>query len=139
MKKVTSVVLAVIMIWALTVPAFAAQAPTVSPCYTNATHVKIEFEIDENGNGTVTVRCNGYPNVSHIRIVTYLEQKVDGEWVRVDIGTANDQWVHSVTSTATTVIYSPEFTVKGEYRASTIITLTATTVEVIRLNTTDTY
>lgn len=139
MKKAVSMVLAMIVALSLTVPVFAAQVPTVSPCYTNAQQAKIIFDIDNNGNGSVTVRCVGNSNVSHIRAVTYLERYDNGEWVRVDIGTTNNQWVNSVFDTAALMSYSPKLTVKGQYRASTIITLTAATVEVIRLNTTCTY
>lgn len=139
MKKAVSMVLAMIMVLSLTVPGFAAQVPTVSPCYTNAHQASISFSISESGNGSVAVRCIGNSNVSHIRIVTYLERYDDGEWVRVDIGTTNNQWVYSVLDTEALAFYSPQLTVKGQYRASTIITLTAVTVEVIRLNNTCTY
>ncbi|MBQ3215041.1 MAG: hypothetical protein IJB11_02865, partial [Oscillospiraceae bacterium] len=66
------------------------------------------------------VKCTGNSNVSHIRIVTYLERYVNGDWERVNIGTTNNQWVHSVTSNNTSVNYFPRFTVRGQYRASTI-------------------
>ena len=127
------------MTLSLAVPALGAQVPTVSPCYTNAQQAQISFTIDQNGNGSVLIQCVGNSNVSHIRLVTYLERNVNGNWVRVDIGTTNNQWVYSALDNAAVISYTPKLTVKGQYRASTVITLTATTVEVIRLNTTRTY
>lgn len=139
MKKAISFLVAVMMTLSLAVPVFGAQEATVTPRYTNAQQVRITFAINQNGNATVVVKCIGNSNVSHVRIVTYLERYVNGGWVRVDIGTTNNQWVYSALDSGATISYSPKLTVKGEYRASTIITLTATTVEVIRLDATDTY
>ena len=129
MKKVFSCILIFAAIIALAQPVFAAQQPTIDPQYTNATAAYVALSISSSGTATVTVTCRGNSNLKSASVTTYLEKKVAGAWIRVDISVDSDAWVYSTTSQAFSKSYSAQLIGSGLYRAVANFTLTASTVE----------
>ena len=126
MKKVCSALLILVLLFACSVPAHAAQAPTVSPLYVNTTQARLTFTISESGNASFTVTIIGKSTATKISTVTYLERKVGTSWVRVDLGTTNDELLYSTTASYLSKNYTHSLTVKGEYRAVCDVTVEGT-------------
>lgn len=116
MKKLISLALILILLFALTVPAFGAQNETASPYLLNTQLATVTISISDSGLASISVTCVGKSNVTRISTITYLERKVGSNWVRVDIDAANDQWTYNTTSTRMVKHYSQQLSLTGEYR-----------------------
>lgn len=133
MKRVISVILALAAIIALVCPAYG-----VEPRYANASSLNVSLSISSTGKASIVVRING--NTSNpAEITTYIEKKVDGVWTRVDIGTTDDVWEYTSTSSTVIKTYSTQLNSTGEYRAVAEFTLIGSTVEEITKTATATY
>lgn len=129
MKKVFSCILIFAAIIALAQPVFAAQQEEILPQYVNARQAEVYLSINSSGNATITVTYCGNSGVKSASVTTYLEKKVAGAWIRVDISVDSDAWVYSTTSQAFSKSYSAQLSGSGLYRAVANFTLTASTVE----------
>lgn len=126
MKKICSILLSVVLLFACSVPAYAAQAPTVSPLYVNTSQASVVFNISESGEANIVVTCVGKSTATKISTVTYLERKVGSSWVRVDIDSTDNEWVYSTTASYVRKNYTHTVTVRGEYRAVCEVTVKGT-------------
>lgn len=140
MKKLISLTLSLILIFALAVPAFGAQNETASPYLLNTQRASVSVAISDSGLLSTTVTCIGKSNVTSISTVTYVERKVGSSWVRVDIDATNDQWTYSTTSSRMVKSYSQQLTLTGQYRVVSECTVVSPDgTEVLDLNNTATW
>lgn len=126
MKKTCSILLTLVLLFACITPAHAAQIPSVSPLWVNTSQASIAFGIDETGEATIVVTVIGKSSAFMISTVTYLEQKVGSSWVRVDIGTTNNELLYRTTNSYVRKNYTHTFTERGEYRAVCEVTVYGT-------------
>lgn len=138
MKKNCSILLALVFLFACIVPVHAAQVPSVSPLWANTSQAYLTLTISESGNASFTVTVIGKSTATKISTVTYLERKVGSSWVRVDLGTTNDELLYSTTASYLSKNYTKTLTTKGEYRAVCEITVNGT-VEDETFTLTNTY
>lgn len=131
MKKILCCILILATILVLAQPTFAAQLPGNDPQYTNAQNAYVTLSIRNSGYASIVVAVYGIPTLKKINVVTYLEKKVGGSWVRVDISEPSNAWSYSVTSNMLRKSYAVQLDSSGEYRAVSKFTLTASTVEYI--------
>ena len=118
MKKSISIFMAVALLLLAALPVSAAQGGgTVLPMYINATDMRMDFGINENGVATIKVYGTGNNKCTGFYVVTYLEHWANNTWNRVDIGTPNDQWTYSTGGDMLLVTYNHTVTEAGEYRA----------------------
>lgn len=134
MKSIISTFLVVVTIFATVYPAYAAE-----PRYANASGVYVTLSISSSGKATVAVRVTGNSSLSSSKILTYIEKKVGSTWTRVDIGTTNDVWEYTSTSSSIIKTYTAQLSSAGEYRAVAEFTLIGSTVEEITKTATATY
>ena len=140
MKKVCSLILVLMLLFAAAVPADAAQAEPVSPRYINTSQAGVSITINTSGKVSITVMCIGGSTATKIHAVTYLERQVGSSWVRVDIDEVNDEWVNAVNGSRMAVNYSHNVTVKGTYKVTTEFTVHGTQAdETFTLYNTRTY
>lgn len=139
MKKTIAFILVVISLLTLALPAYAATPSVVEPRYTNVQIANVSLTISSSGLAKATVTVVGKSNLEETDVVVYLEKKVGTIWTRVDIGTTDDVWEYSSTSTGFTKSYTHQLTSGGQYRAVAEFTFTATTVEEVTKTATATY
>ena len=120
MKQLTSILLALTLLVAVAVPAFAAAPETVSPLYINTSQAGISMTISTDGSVSISLSCIGLSSATNIDATVYLERKVGTSWVRVDIGTDDNTWKVSSSNRFLIQSLSHEVTVKGEYKATVI-------------------
>lgn len=123
----------------LLVPAWARNEEVTAPYYANASSAQTSLTIDENGKASILVYCLGSSSVKSIKATTYLEKKVNGSWMRVDIDQPNDQWVSTTTSRIFSVTRTHDLTSFGTYRAVTVFVVTAGSAETITVYSEATY
>ena len=133
MKKLACMFLVLISVFLLAVPAFAATPETVVPYYTNAKSVRVTLEINSSGLASVNVFARGETGTTSINVTYYLEKKVGSSWSRVDIGTVNNQWTHSVSGTLLSQTKTFQLNSAGTYRAVAIFKVTISSTETITL------
>lgn len=126
MKRIIAIVLTLVTVIAVASPAYAAE-----PRYANASSMTVTLSISESGQAKVLVRMTGSSSLSKSSITTYIEKKVGSAWTRVDIGTTNDTWEYTTTSTSVVKTYTTQLSSIGEYRAVVTFTLTGATVETV--------
>ena len=126
MKKTCSILLILVLLFACITPAHAAQIPSVSPLWENTSQAYLSFTILESGESSFTVTIIGNSSAILISTVTYLEQKVGSSWVRVDIGTTNNELLYRTTNSYVRKNYTHTFTERGEYRAVCDVTVYGT-------------
>ena len=126
MKKVCSLILIIMLLFAATVPAAAAQSEPVSPQYINTSQAGVSITINTSGKVSITVMCIGGSTATKIHTVTYLERQVGSSWVRVDIDEVNDEWVDTVSGSRMAINYSHDVTVRGTYKVTTVFTVYGT-------------
>lgn len=134
MKRIIAVVLTIAVFWAVATPAYA-----VEPRYTNASSATVTFTISDSGVAKVLVRMTGSSSLSKSSVCTYIEKKVGSTWTRVNIGTTNNEWDYTTTSTTIVKTYTSQLSSTGEYRAVCEMTLTESTTETITQTATATY
>jgi hypothetical protein len=136
MKKATSILILFAMLLALVNPANAAAItePQISPRYTNAETVTTDISISTSGVASVVLNVSGYANLETISVTTYIEKYNYGMWVRVNIGTTNNEWTYSYKGQAMRKTYSYTLTSSGQYRAVSLFTLAGDTTETITVS-----
>lgn len=140
MKKLISLLLVLALgVSVLLVPVWARDNEVASPYYVNTSSARTTIVIDDDGTASIQVYCLGLSNVKSITATTYLEKKVNGSWMRVDIDQPNDQWVSTTTLRVFSVTRTHQLTSTGTYRAVTIFVVTASSSETITVYSEATY
>ena len=117
MKKLTAIVLSIVLLLASAFPASAAALEPVSPYYINTSQASISFGIHEDGSSSWAILCAGKSSTTGISSVTYLEIQMGARWVRMDLGTTNDEYVYSVSTKYLLKSYEATVVLHGTYRA----------------------
>lgn len=134
MKRTMCMLLSLIILAALPVSVFAARVPDGAELqYVNATYPSLIFSINTSGNATIKLSCTGKDNVTKITAKTYIEKNVNGNWVKVNVGTTDNILTYTVNSSTLFKTYSKALTGSGSYRCTTTYTLYASTAETIKL------
>lgn len=132
MKRITAILLTIVLLLATAVPAFAAVPEVAVPYYANTSQANVSFVISDNGEASWTIMCIGKSSCTGIDAITYLEYQVGSSWMRVDIGTVNEEYTYSTTASRfvqnnKTTLLTPgtyravvEFTVYGTQETETI-------------------
>ena len=126
MKRRGLCFLTIMLIFAfLYIPAFAEDGVIISPMYNNTSRTNTAFAINSSGNATVTVGYFGFSGITtHAKITTYIERKLLGLfWVRVDIGTTNNQWIDNPVGHQFITSHSTQLSQTGHYRAVVLYTI----------------
>lgn len=136
MKRATSILLLLAMILALVNPTNAAviTEPQISPLYINAETVTTDISISSTGVAAIVLNVSGYANVERISVTTYIEKYNYGMWVRVNIGTTNNEWTYTYNGQAMRKMYSYKLSSSGQYRAVSLFTLTGDTTETLTVS-----
>ena len=130
MKRLTSLVLSLVLLLTIVTPAFAAQPETaVSPRYINTSQASISLVITEDGLAEWSIICLGLSNCTSIDAVTYLERKMGTVWVRMSIGYPITDYHYSVAGRNLYATYQRQLTYAGEYRATVEFTVHGTTAD----------
>lgn len=97
--------------------------------YVNIRTASVTLSIDNSGTAAITIKCVGFSGTTHISSRTYLERWNGSSWSRVSFNGASEivdgVSASSMTRTYTTTVGS------GQYRATTIFTVTRGTDETI--------
>ena len=134
MKRAICMLLSLMILTALPVSVFAARAPDSAELqYVNATYPSLIFSINTSGNAIIKLSCTGKDNVTKITAKTYIEKNVNGNWVRVNVGTADNILTYTVNSSSLIKTYNKSMPGSGSYRCTTTFTLYASTTETINL------
>ena len=87
MKKVTALILAILMVFNFTGMAFAEEEPPIQgediEEYVNTSSAKAVLSINSSGTVTVEINCYGIYGTTHISSTTYLEKRSGSSWSRV--------------------------------------------------------
>ena len=118
MKKWVSVLLVMVLMVMNVGVAYGAQKPTdtVQPNHNNATNARATVQLSSSGTVTINLIGSLKSSATSVSIVTYIEQKIDNEWVRIDNGQPQYQWVDTVTSRSFNITHSWRLPERGEYR-----------------------
>ena len=108
----------------------ALRADSIRPQYANARQAEVLLSISSSGKAVV-VKCYGTNGLKSAYVTTYLEKKVSGTWIRVNIPAPNNTWTYSTTSQSFSQEYIVALDSVGQYRATSQFVLTAATVEYI--------
>ena len=107
MKRIICMLLSLVILVTLPISVFAAQAPYGAELqYVNATSPIVNFSIDSSGNATIKLNCTGKSTVTKITAKTYVEKNVNGNWVRVNVGTADNILIYTVNSSSLIKAYA---------------------------------
>lgn len=139
MKKIIASVLVIVSMCVLAYPVHAATPSTMEPRYTNVQSATVSLSISNSGLATARVTVLGKSTLEETNVVVYLEKKVGSSWVRVDIGTTNDEWEYTSTSISFNKTYTKQLSSSGQYRAVAEFTFTAGSVEEVTKTATATY
>ena len=123
MKKVLSFILILSIFFSMATSASAALPETVSPNYVNADYTILRFAIDDNGLATIVVDCEGRSTTTGIDVTVYMERRIAGGWVWVNIGTGNNRWEFSITGNSFWEEINYTILDHGEYRVTAIFTV----------------
>lgn len=126
MKKITALILAVILLMASAIPVFAAAPETVVPFLINTSQARVTFAVSADGTASWTIMCIGKSSCTGIDAVTYLERQVGNSWVRVDLGNLNDEYTYSTTASQLVQNNKIALTTSGTYRAVVLFTVYGT-------------
>ena len=132
-KQITALLLLIAMSVMFVCPTYAAvnTEGIVSPQYTTGYNATADISISSTGYTIVTVRAQAATSLESISAITYLERNVYGMWVRVDIGTTNNEWTCSCSNGSLAKAYTTTLSASGQYRVVSIVTITGDTVESI--------
>ena len=127
MKRLTSLILSLVLLLTIATPAFAVQTEnTVSPRYANTSQAGISLVITEDGLAEWTIICLGLSNCTGIDAVTYLERKMGSLWIKMSIDYPITDYHYSVTGRELISTYQMQLTYAGEYRAVVEFTVHST-------------
>ena len=130
MKRVFSFLIAIIVTISISYNVQALRADSIRPQYANARQAEVLLSISSSGKAVV-VKCYGSNGLKSAYVTTYLEKKVSGTWIRVNIPAPNNTWTYSTTSQSFSQEYIVALDSVGQYRATSHFVLTAATVEYI--------
>ncbi|MGM9591487.1 MAG: hypothetical protein ACI3VK_02065 [Oscillospiraceae bacterium] len=134
MKRIICMLLSLVILVTLPISVFAAQAPNGAELqYVTATSPIVNFSIDSSGNATIKLNCTGKSTVTKITAKTYIERSIGGNWVRVNVGTADNILTYTINSSALIKTYNKSMPGSGSYRCTTTFTLYACTTETIKI------
>ena len=131
MKRVFSFLIAIIVTISISYNVQALRADSIRPQYANARQAEVLLSISSSGKAVVVVKCYGTNGLKSVYVTTYLEKKVSGTWIRVNIPAPNNTWTYSTTSQSFSQEYIVALDSVGQYRATSQFVLTAATVEYI--------
>lgn len=131
MKRVFSFLIAIIVTISISYNVQALRADSIRPQYANARQAEVLLSISSSGKAVVVVKCYGTNRLKSVYVTTYLEKKVSGTWIRVNIPAPNNTWTYSTTSQSFSQEYIVALDSVGQYRATSQFVLTAATVEYI--------
>ena len=131
MKRVFSFLIAIIVTISISYNVQALRADSIRPQYANARQAEVLLSISSSGKAVVVVKCHGTNGLKSVYVTTYLEKKVSGTWIRVNIPAPNNTWTYSTTSQSFSQEYIVALDSVGQYRATSQFVLTAATVEYI--------
>ena len=131
MKRVFSLLIAIIVTISISYNVQALRADSIRPQYANARQAEVLLSISSSGKAVVVVKCYGTNGLKSVYVTTYLEKKVSGTWIRVNIPAPNNTWTYSTTSQSFSQEYIVALDSVGQYRATSQFVLTAATVEYI--------
>ena len=138
MKRVFSFLIAIIVTISISYNVQALRADSIRPQYANARQAEVLLSISSSGKAVV-VKCYGTNGLKSAYVTTYLEKKVSGTWIRVNIPAPNNAWTYSTTSQSFSQEYIVALDSVGQYRATSQFVLTAATVEYISVSSFATY
>lgn len=98
MKRVFSFLIAIIVTISISYNVQALRADSIRPQYANARQAEVLLSISSSGKAVVVVKCYGTNGLKSAYVTTYLEKKVSGTWIRVNIPAPNNTWTYSTTS-----------------------------------------
>ena len=98
MKRVFSFLIAIIVTISISYNVQALRADSIRPQYANARQAEVLLSISSSGKAVVVVKCYGTNGLKSVYVTTYLEKKVSGTWIRVNIPAPNNTWTYSTTS-----------------------------------------
>lgn len=91
---------------------------SITPRYNNVFLAQSYANISTTGKLTLTNTYEGKSNhISKAIITSCIEKKTSNIWVRVDIGTGNNEWIDTVYSQNYTGNHATKLPSKGSYRA----------------------
>lgn len=131
MKRVFSFLIAIIVTISISYNVQTLRADSIRPQYANARQAEVLLSISSSGKAVVVVKCYGTNGLKSVYVTTYLEKKVSGTWIRVNIPAPNNTWTYSTTSQSFSQEYIVALDSVGQYRATSQFVLTAATVEYI--------
>ena len=131
MKRGFSFLIAIIVTISISYNVQALRADSIRPQYANARQAEVLLSISSSGKAVVVVKCYGTNGLKSVYVTTYLEKKVSGTWIRVNIPAPNNTWTYSTTSQSFSQEYIVALDSVGQYRATSQFVLTAATVEYI--------
>ena len=131
MKRVFSFLIAIIVTISISYNVQALRADSIRPQYANARQAEVLLSISSSGKAVVVVKCYVTNVLKSVYVTTYLEKKVSGTWIRVNIPAPNNTWTYSTTSQSFSQEYIVALDSVGQYRATSQFVLTAATVEYI--------
>ena len=130
MKRLTSLILSLVLLLTIATPAFAVQTETtVSPRYANTSQAGISLVITEDGLAEWTIICLGLSNCTGIDAVTYLERKMGSLWIKMSIEYPVTDYTHSVNGRELVATHQKQLTYAGEYRAVVEFTVHGTNAD----------
>lgn len=138
MKKLISLILALTLVCLLAAPALAAQVDPVEPAYTETKDVNVTLTISASGSASVKVYCRGSADVTKITATTYIQKKMNGNWVRIAVDGVSS-WSDSASGARLAEIHTAQLSGSGEYRAVSTFVVTGKTTETIVSTGTDSY
>ena len=130
MKKLLSLVLCSLMLFAFAIPVYAANGENdpIMPYMNNGGDYRMIFVIDPSGEATTEVLYTGDTSTFRcVTVETYIQKKTLGLfWTKVDNGEANNTWVDTSTALSGTFTHSLQLENTGNYRAVFKITFSGT-------------
>lgn len=130
MKKLLSLLLCGLMLFASVLPVYAANGGNdpIVPYMNNANRYQHTFAVSSSGEAMVKVDYVGKESAfTSITVETYIQKKTLGLfWTKVDNGEANNTWVDTSTALSGTFTHSLQLENTGEYRAVFKITFSGT-------------
>ena len=119
LKKITSIFLILTFMILSSQPILAKSDIPVSPMYNNVVSVSSNATITENGVLNISYHYIGTSGVTSKAIIkTYIEKRtlLGLLWTRVDISTANNEWVDTINNYRYSNTRSYSLSQKGTYR-----------------------
>lgn len=144
-KRIMAAVLSLSLSLAVfcSVPVTAASSAEIVPFYNNTISTNTNMGINSSGKMTISYSYTGYSTTTKAIITTYIEKKgfLGLFWSRVDIGTANDEWVDTINKSNYSGTRTYQLSSEGTYRVNVEYKIYGSggSADVIPYTQTDTY